>query len=243
MNITILEDENEVAEVIAGEIEELLIKKPDALICLCAGHSPVPVLNKLVLDAKQNKYPADRFKFISLDEWVGLGVNDKGSCLHDISKYFLTPLSVSEGERMFFFNGMSTDMEEECEKAKNFISKNGGLDLVLLGIGMNGHIGFNEPGTLLSDSVRVVELSGTSKTIGMKYFDRTHNLTKGITLGIKEIVEAKNVLVMVTGSHKQEVMERAVKSEPDMNFPFSLIRDYDEVKLYADKAAARKMTN
>ena len=241
MNINVLKNEIEVAETIADEIEKVIVGKNDALICICAGHTPVPVYKKLVEDVKQDKYKSDDFKFISLDEWVGLGPDDPGSCIYDVSLHFFSPLGITRGERMFFFDGLSDNLNEECEKAKHFIEKNGGLDLVLLGIGMNGHIGFNEPGTKITDSVRVVELDETSKAVSIKYFDKPNKIGPGITIGIKEIMNARKIFIMASGNHKQDVVYRAVKEPASEDFPVTLIRDHYDLNMYFDEAAARKI--
>jgi len=238
---SIFKNEAEAAEAVAEVIEKVLAGNPYALICICAGHTALPVFEKLVTDAKENKYPSDCFRFISLDEWVGLGIADPGSCVYDVSKNFLDPIGISKGERLFFFDGLSEDLEEECEKAKVFISKNGGLDLILLGVGMNGHIGFNEPGTAASDSIRVVELSEISKLVGKKYFKKEYELYKGVTLGVKEILEAKKVLVMATGTRKQDIVHRTVTGPASEYCPVSLIMGHADIHMYLDEGSARKI--
>ncbi|MEA5004536.1 MAG: glucosamine-6-phosphate deaminase [Christensenella sp.] len=242
MKIQIVENENKLSAAIAEEIENVVSKKQDALMCLCAGHSPVPVMKQLVRDAQANKYPADSFRFLSLDEWVGLGIEDPGSCIHDVSKYFLEPLALERGERMFFFDGQSDDLQEECDGAQKFIEQNGGaIDVILLGIGMNGHIGFNEPGTKETDGIRVVTLSQTSKTVGVKYFDKDYELTSGITIGIPQIMQAKKVIVMAFGEHKADIVEQTIKGEKTVDCPVTLIRDHADITFYFDKAAAKKI--
>lgn len=242
MNIQIVENESKLSAAIAGEIENVVRKKEDALMCLCAGHSPVRVMKRLVSDAQENKYPADSFRFLSLDEWVGLGIGDPGSCIHDVSEYFLKPLKIERGERMFFFDGQSKDLKKECNGAAQFIEQNGGaIDVILLGIGMNGHIGFNEPGTKETDGIRVVPLSQTSKTVGAKYFDKDYALTSGITIGIPQIMQAKKVIVMAFGEHKADIVEQAVRGEKTEDCPVTLIRGHADITFYFDKAAAKKI--
>lgn len=241
MDIKILRSEKEIVNAVSWEIEEIIRNKPDALICLCAGHSPVPIMKQLVLDAQFKRYPSDAFKFISLDEWVGLGIRDSGSCIHDVTKYFLNPLGMEKGERVFFFDGLSKDLDRECASAADFIEKNGGIDVILLGIGPNGHIGFNEPPTKADDGVRVVELTETSKSVGAKYFAKKHKLRKGITLGILQIMGAKKIIVIAFGEHKQDIVHRAVTGEKSENCPISLIRDHSDIVMYFDNKAAKQL--
>ncbi|MGI5849861.1 MAG: glucosamine-6-phosphate deaminase [Christensenellales bacterium] len=238
MKVNVMKDENAIAFKVAREIETMITAKPDALICLCAGSSPVPIMKRLVQDAKDGIYPSNRFKFVSLDEWVGLGIKDLGSCIHDVSKYFLDPLSIKKGERMFFFDGLSKDLEGECRRCHTFIEKNGGIDVILLGIGMNGHIGFNEPGTQETDGVRVIRLSEMSKAVGVKYFDREYQLKQGITIGIPQILGARRILVICYGAHKKAIAERAVRGDKNTDCPITLIRDHNDIEFYFDEKAA-----
>lgn len=241
MKYFVLKDEKIVANTIAGEIEEVIRKKENALICLCAGHSPVAVMKQLVDDAKQDSYPIERFCFVSLDEWIGLGKDDAGSCIYDVGEYFLQPLSIEKGERMFFFDGLSVDLQQQCTQAKEFIDSHGGIDVILLGIGMNGHIGFNEPGATKDCDARVLPLSETSKTVGVKYFNRDYELDYGITIGLKQILGAKKILVMATGAHKADVVKRTLECGETEDFPVSLIKDHADITFYFDEAAGEKI--
>jgi len=241
MEYTVGKDQEDVARLVATEIGQLISKKPDALICLCGGHTPLPVFKQLISDAGSNKFPTDRFKFISLDEWVGLGIEDEGSCKYDLSTHFLNPMGITLGERAHFFNGLNKNLEEECQKAQVFIEQNGGIDLVLLGVGMNGHIGFNEPGSKNTDGIRVVELSDTSKEVGQKYFNQTYDLTHGITLGIGDLLAVERILVMAVGAHKKEIVHQTVNGIESEDFPVTLIRKHQAIHLYVDELAATKL--
>jgi len=241
MDYTVGKDQEEVARLVAAEIGQIISEKPDALICLCGGHTPLPVFKQLIMDADSNKFPADRFKFISLDEWVGLGISDEGSCKYDLSTHFLTPMGIALGERAHFFNGLNENLEEECGKAQAFITQHGGIDLVLLGVGMNGHIGFNEPGSKTTDGIRVVELSKKSKEVGQKYFNKAYDLTHGITLGIGNLLEARKLVVMAIGGHKKEIVNQTVNGLESEDFPVTLIRKHPAVHLYVDELAATNL--
>jgi glucosamine-6-phosphate isomerase len=243
MKLISFKTELDMTRAIAGEIEKTITHKPDSLVCIAGGHSPLPVIKMLVSDASKGKYPSDQFRFVSLDEWVGLGRNDSGSCIHDISENFLDPIGIQKGERLFFFDGLSADLNKECRNAENFIQKNGGIDVILLGIGMNGHIGFNEPPSRKSDGVRIVELSDISKTIGIKYFDKTHKLTHGITIGMAQILEAKKILVMVSGKHKQDIVRQAVEEKENEYCPVTLLRGHENFFFFTDQAAGQKIGN
>jgi len=242
MKIDIKKDKHIVARAIADKFEQVINDKPDALICICAGHSPVEFLNIFCEDALNGVFDDSQFKFISLDEWVGLGPKDNGSCINDMSKYLLGPLKLKKGERMFFFNGQSDDLDKECRDAEEFIKKHGGIDLMLLGIGMNGHVGFNEPGSEFDSGVRIVELDSTSKTVGTKYFDKKQELKQGITLGMEQVLESEEVILMAVGEHKKEILSKAVKGNPTVDVPASVLQLHENAMVITDEAAGSELS-
>ena len=242
MKVIIEENSDEVARSVVDRFEHLMKKKPDALVCICGGHSPVKLMQMISADAEAGKFNAREFKFISLDEWVGLGPDDAGSCIHDLGKYLLKPLNIENGERMFFFNGLSDDLDKECNQAIDFIVKNGGIDFIVLGIGMNGHLGFNEPGGSFDSDVRVVELDETSKTVGVKYFEKNYELKQGITLGMQQILDAKEAILIAVGDAKSEILYEALYQDVSYEIPASILQLHKNSIVYADKEAAKKLT-
>ena len=240
MKTTVFTTAKELADAAASTIEDVIKNKPDALVCLCAGESPIPVMRKLVEDAKAGEYPAGHFKFVSLDEWVGLGKLDSGSCIHDVSKHFLDPLEI-KNDRLFFFDGLSDDLSNECAKAEQFIDLCGGIDVILLGIGLNGHIGFNEPGSKIDEGARVVELSEKSKEVSVKYFNHGFRPKKGITIGIKQIMEAKKVILIAYDAHKQDIVYETVFGKVSQSCPSTYMRDHPDAELMVDDEAAKKI--
>ena len=237
METIVLKNNEEIGDAVSNQIKDLLINKPNALLCLCGGHSPLPIFAKLVTDAGEGLYPSDSFKFVSLDEWVGLGRDDTGSCFHDIYKHFLAPLNVPNGDRVFFFDALSDNLLDECTGADEFINSNGGIDLMLLGIGVNGHIGFNEPGTSVTDGIRVLELSDKSKEVGQKYFNGAMSPDKGITLGLSQIMDAKKVIVIAHGAHKREIVNKTVHDAIGSDCPSTFLRNHTNCQLFVDTEA------
>jgi glucosamine-6-phosphate isomerase len=242
MKIVVLENSDGVVRAVADRLEKLIREKPGALICIAGGHSPVKLMQTVAADAKAGKFNAREFKFVSLDEWVGMGPDDAGSCIYDVGKYFLKPLGIERGERMFFFDGLSDDPDGECRQAAEFIDKNGGIDFIVLGIGMNGHIGFNEPGSSFDSDARVVALDETSKTVGVKYFEKDHELEQGITIGIRQIMDAKEAVLIAMGDAKAEILYKALCQDPSPEIPASVMQLHKNSVVYADKDAAKKLT-
>jgi 6-phosphogluconolactonase/glucosamine-6-phosphate isomerase/deaminase len=119
-----------------------------------------------------------------------------------------------------------------------FIKTNGGIDLMMLGVGMNGHIALNEPGTSFDKYSHIVELDVVTKRVAQKYFTVNTELSKGITLGIKHMMETKTVILQVSGQKKSQVVKRILESEVTTEFPASLIKQHPNAFLILDSEAS-----
>ena len=125
------------------------------LMCIAAGNTPLGTFTHIVEFSRKGRLNNINADFISLDEWVGMNGLTNGSCRQTLDRYFFHPLKISE-ERIHFFDGKAADLFEECAKANRYIESRNSIDLLLLGIGLNGHIGFNEPGSPLDSVSRSV---------------------------------------------------------------------------------------
>jgi glucosamine-6-phosphate deaminase len=160
------------------------------------------------------------------------------NCFSFLKKHLFDHIDYSE-EYLCFFDGESSDLKQECIKTDNFIKKYGPIDMMLLGAGMNGHLGLNEPGTSFDLYSHIVNLDETTKIVGQKYFSGKVNLTKGVTLGLKYIMEAKTVILQLNGARKAEVVKRLIHGEVSTAFPASAIKSHKNSFLLLDKEAAK----
>ncbi len=237
MKTITFKDSVEVSEAVAAEIIKIVNQKPNAVICIAGGDTPLPVMQELIREADQKKVDFSKAYFVGLDEWVGLGKETKGSCIQTLQDNLYGPLGLRE-EQIIFFDGKTSDLEKELDRINTFIAKNG-LDFILLGIGMNGHIGFNEPGVKIDSEAQVVALDEVTTTVMTKYFDEQLPLTEGITLGFKQILAAKNIVLMATGVKKAEIVKKTVKTEPTNQLPATVLKLAEkEADFYLDEAAA-----
>jgi 6-phosphogluconolactonase/glucosamine-6-phosphate isomerase/deaminase len=138
-----------------------------------------------------------------------------------------------------FFNGMAENLQDECERIDQFILKNP-ITFSLMGVGMNGHIGLNEPGSAVLDHSSVIPLSETTKKVAQKYFDEPTDLSEGITLGLKQIIESSRVIVAITGEHKASMVKQLFE-EPEANLPAQELLGYEHIDFYLDQAAAKAL--
>jgi len=136
------------------------------------------------------------------------------------------------------FDAMSPDLQGECRKMDNIIFEKGGIDLMIVGIGMNGHIGFNEPGVLFDNYSHVIDLDNTTVSVGQKYFKTAVSLQKGITLGLRHLLESKKVLLIANGEKKSGVIKKTVEGEITSSFPASIMQKHSTGFVMVDEEAA-----
>jgi glucosamine-6-phosphate deaminase len=222
------------AEMIAG----IILNKPDALLCFPAGETPIGTFKHLVDLNKKGEVSFKHCKIVGLDEWANIGQSTKENCLSFLKKHLFDHIDFSE-ENFCFFDGESSDLINECNKTDKFIKENGPIDMILLGVGMNGHLGLNEPGTSFDLYSHIVTLDETTKTVGQKYFSGEVKLTTGITLGLKYIMEAKMVILQMNGIRKAEVARRLIDSEISPDFPASILKSHRNSFLLLDKEASK----
>lgn len=227
----------ELSAYAADEIANAIKEKPNLVFCMASGHTPAltaELLTKKLLDEKTDY---SQITFIGLDEWVGLSPENEGSCYYFFKNKILEPLQLQPGQ-YFFFDAMAKDLEAECKKMDDLIEKHGGIDIMLVGIGMNGHIGFNEPGTPFNIQCHVIELDETTKTVGQKYFKEKTELHKGITIGLGHLMNTKKVFLKADGKRKAEVIKKTIEGEITESFPASIMQQHANGFVIVDEEAA-----
>jgi glucosamine-6-phosphate deaminase len=163
--------------------------------------------------------------------------SDEGSCRQTLDRHFFEPCRIAE-ENIHFFNGKNGDLQAECKAMDELILSSGGIDILLLGVGMNGHLGFNEPKVGFELYTHVTELDSVTKQVSTKYFTEQKDLQLGITLGIKHLMEAVTVIVVADGDKKAGIMRRALRDEITNEVPASVLQRHPNVHFCLDAAAA-----
>lgn len=237
MNIKISDSYGELSKQAANEILQFASGKKHPLICTASGDSPAGLYKELVQRVKENKAAISNWKFVGLDEWEGMNGDDEGSCRYHLNNQFYHPLQISE-DKICFFDGRAANPEEECAKTEKFIKQNGGVDVAILGLGLNGHIGMNEPGTSALLRSHVADIDPQTQQVGQKYFTKPQQLSHGLTLGLATIMEAKKIMLIVTGSHKAAIVRQILEEDPPQ-LPASLLRNHPGLTIYLDKQAAQ----
>ncbi|MCK8490989.1 glucosamine-6-phosphate deaminase [Spirosoma sp. RP8] len=238
MNLQKFPDYNTLSQRTAEQMAAVINRKPDALICVASGDTPTETYRRFVALVQAGKVDSSRCSFVGLDEWVGFGPEDVGSCSHSLYRDLFTPLNLRP-DQIYVFNAKSTDLQAECTRIDAVIRKWGGLDLLLVGMGMNGHIALNEPGTPFNLGCHVAELAESTKTVGQKYFDQETQLTKGITTGLRHLAEARAVILIVSGEKKAPMLRQALTGPITEEVPASIVQTRTDACVWVDEDAGR----
>ncbi len=235
MKVLSYPDYETLSRAVADRITETIRRKPDALICIASGHTPVGVFRILAEDINSKKLDVHRVTFVSLDEWLGIDPADDGSCISMLRRDFFDHVDLRK-EQIELFN-IHADPETECARINQLIARHGGLDVMLVGIGLNGHIGMNEPGTPFDTYAHVSDLAEETKTSGQKYFSKPTILSKGITLGLRHFSECKLPIVMANGSKKAPIISKVLSSKASENIPATIVHIIPQALVMIDSEA------
>lgn len=229
-------DHASLSQYTAEHIATVINQKPDALLCLASGDTPIETYHRFVDLVKTGRVDISRCTFVGLDEWVGFGPEDAGSCSYYVFRDLFTPLNLRP-EQIYVFDAKASDLAAECARLDAVIDTHGGLDLLLVGMGMNGHIALNEPGTPFTLGCHVVDLAESTKTVGQKYFTQATTLTQGITLGLRHLTAAHEVILLVSGAKKAPVLRDALQGPVLEQMPASILQTHPNGQIWIDEAA------
>jgi len=220
----------------ARRVAAYINQNPGALLCLAAGDTPLGAFAELIKMQDAGEVNLSSVYYAGLDEWVGLGPHDKGSCRQVMDDHFYLPAKIPR-ERIHVFNGLA-DPAAECVAMNEWLALRGGIGLTLLGVGMNGHVGFNEPNGPDTNGAIIVELDDVTKSVGAKYFDKPQPVSRGITIGLATLRGAREILVMASGAKKSSIIQKAFFNPPTPSVPASMLQGHPNLTLLLDEAAA-----
>lgn len=241
MQLKIFKDYNELSAHAANAIIELVKEKPAAVLCLAAGDTPKQTYAEVALRAISEKIDFSQCTFIGLDEWVGIAPENSGSCHYFLHHHLFSPLGIAASQ-IHLFDALSNDLSGECQKMDQLIQEKSGIDLMLAGIGMNGHIGFNEPGVSFDLYSHVISLDENTQSVGQKYFSTRTALSKGITLGLKHFTESRKAILIANGEKKAAIIHKAVQEPVTNQVPASIIQQHKNGWVMIDEAAGNYLS-
>ncbi|AWW00466.1 6-phosphogluconolactonase [Arcticibacterium luteifluviistationis] len=234
MEIKKFKDTEELSRAVAKYITALIKNKPEATLVLTSGDTPKRAYQLISEMGKSIDF--SKCMIIGLDEWVGVGPKSEGSCRYIVEESLLKPLNISE-ENYTFFDSLSSDLATECKRVDKLILDRGGLDFIIVGIGLNGHIGLNEPGYAFGNYCHVTDLAQMTIDVGQKYFEAATPLSKGITVGLKHLLEAKTAMLMASGEKKAAIISQTVSSQVSPEIPSTVFQLHKDGLIWLDDAA------
>ncbi|ULQ53618.1 glucosamine-6-phosphate deaminase [Flavihumibacter fluvii] len=242
MQIFIRDSYAEISALAASHFVEILSGNQHPLVCVASGDSPSGLYKQLVALKNAGKLNVQDWNFIGLDEWLGMNGNDEGSCRYHLDQQFFNPMQIDKG-KIRFFDGRATDLQGECDVVEDTIKNKGGVDLAILGLGLNGHIGMNEPGTDIHSRAHIAQLEEETVKVGQKYFTTAKELTGGLTMGIASIMDSRNVFLIVNGTKKAGIVKRLLEEPVSAALPASILRNHPGARIYLDREAASQLAN
>lgn len=240
MEIIVCKDYEEMSRRAAELTAEGLRRRPDGLLSFAGGETPLGTVHAFADLVNRGEVDISRAHYTSLDEWVGLSNTDEGSCGLFNNQELLARL-----EKPFaachIINGAAADMEAERDALNAYFAQYGPLTVSVLGIGMNGHLGFNEDGVSFDLDAHIVPLSETTKRVMSKYFGEKFHPTHGISQGIRQIMAAERVILIANGAHKADIIQKALTGPVTSAVPASVLQRHPNCYAVLDEAAAARL--
>jgi len=238
IDVIICEDEIEAAKESANIFAEAIRQKPNLVLGLATGGTPVSMYKELIKMNKEGELDFFHASTFNLDEYVGLSPEHDQSYRYFMNTNLFDHVNIDKS-KTYVLDGLTKDIDRTCREYEDFIKKQGGIDVQLLGIGANGHIAFNEPGSSKDSRTREVVL--TEKTIkdNSRFFeDESQVPRKALTMGIATIMEARKIVLLATGSNKKDAVKKALQEASSLEVPASFLKEHDDCIFVLDKDAA-----
>ncbi|HYE05661.1 MAG TPA: glucosamine-6-phosphate deaminase [Planctomycetota bacterium] len=235
MNVLVLPDHESASRVVAELVCAAVAWKPTAELSVATGTTPVRAYELMVERVRSGETSFARARFLQMVEWAGAPPDDTTACQRFLREHLLTPLAIPD-ERFVGWRGDASDLDGECARIRDHLATAGGIDLCVLGLGVNGHIALNEPGEHLAAAAHIAALTGSTRANAR--FENAEDVPEhGLTLGIGEILAAREVVLMATGASKAEGVRRLMEGDVATTFPASLLWTHHRAIAVFDRAA------
>ena len=239
MNIHIYDNAEQIAKAVGDMLIDAVNEKPEITIGFATGASPVPTYNYLKKQYNEGKVSFKDMTTFNLDEYCDLPVEDKNSYYSFMHDNLFDHIDVKE-ENVNFLNGNAEDTEAECDRYDELIDRQG-IDIQILGIGRNGHIGFNEPSDKFTKGAFKVKLTDSTIEANSIYFDENPMPHYALTMGTASILHSKQIIMIATGASKADAIFDTLNGDITPNCPASILQVHPDVHIFLDKEAAAKL--
>lgn len=241
MKIYKAKDYKDMSRKAANIISAQVIMKPNCVLGLATGSTPIGTYDQLVEWYNKGDLDFSEVTTVNLDEYKGLPRTNDQSYYYFMHQHLFDRVNI-DPERTNVPNGMEPDAEKECGRYEELIRSLVGVDLQLLGLGHNGHIGFNEPGEAFEKETHCVDLTESTIEANKRFFASADDVPKqAYTMGIKTIMQAKKILIVVNGENKADIVERAFFGPVTPEVPASILQLHNDVTLVGDEEALAKI--
>ena len=233
---------DELARLAAGAIEKLLRSRPDAVLGLATGSSPIPIYDELVRLHVEQGLSFARATAFTLDEYVGLPSEHPQRYLNVIEREVVERLDFAPGA-VRGPDGLAADLEAACAAYDDAITEAGGVDLEILGIGTDGHVGFNEPGSSLASRTRIKTLTEQTRADNARFFAGDINAVPQhcLTQGLATIMQARHIMLIATGRAKADAVHQLVEGPVSAMWPATILQHHPHVTVLIDNSAASRL--
>lgn len=242
MKIHILDNADDVARAVAVHVSRAVAIKPDLVLGLATGRTPIETYAEIRRMHAAGEIDFSRTSTFNLDEFAGIAATHPGSFRHFMEAHLFGAVNL-RAERVHFLDGAAPDLDAECERYESAIESAGGIGIQLLGIGTNGHIGFNEPAdVLVARTHRVMLLETTRRDNAALFGGRIEDVPReALSMGMGTILKASALVLIATGDRKAACIERMVRGPLTTRLPASFLQTHRHVHLYLDRAAASRL--
>lgn len=238
MKLIILKNKTEVAQLLSKIIINIIEEQPNVVLGLATGSSPIETYNLLIADAKNNKRDWSKVTTFNLDEYVGLSPKHEKSYRYFMNYQLFNHIKSLNLENTYVPSGLG-DLEQNIEDYEKLLKVKGPIDLQILGLGTNGHIAFNEPGTLASSKTHIVNLTKETIAANKRFFAKIEDVpTRAITMGIDTILQAKLIVLIATGINKAKAIRELIEGKVSSKYPCTFLQNHDDVTIIIDEEAA-----
>jgi glucosamine-6-phosphate deaminase len=238
IDLRVVEDAPALARTAAAEIAALIGERPDAVLLAATGNTPMGCYAELARLRESGDLDVSRTRIVQLDDYLGLDDGDPRSLFRWMERALLIPLGIGRERTLAIMSDGDEDPELACRAYEAQIEALGGIDLAILGLGRNGHLGFNEPPSSADAPTRVVSLTPESLESNAAYWSEGRVPERAVTAGMSVILAARRVLVLVSGAAKAPVLGRLMESGPDSWLPASHLHLHANASILADREAA-----
>lgn len=241
MKIYRAKDYEDLSRKAANIISSKVILKPDCVLGLATGSTPIGTYKNLIQSYENGDLDFSDVTSVNLDEYKGLGPDHDQSYRYFMNHNLFDHINIDKA-RTFVPDGLEADSDKACQAYNDIIAGCGGIDLQLLGLGHNGHIGFNEPSDEFEKETHCVDLTESTIDANKRFFASEADVPRqAYTMGIKTIMQARKVLVVVSGSDKADILAKVVNGPVTPAVPASILQMHNDVIIVADEAALSKM--